>query len=1020
MLSFTLLGQVVLAQNGVPLRRFRSQKEAALLIYLAHTRQTYPRDFMADLLWNASTTKQALSNLRTVLARLRKQVGDALIITRKTVALAPEALQQVDSANLLEALANVGEIDSAMQADALQKTLATYRGDFLAGFHLDDAARFTAWKTANREQIRRQVLAAYHRLCQYALANGDAALGTAVARHWLQIDALDEAPNTLLIQLLLDGGQINEALTHYKQFAAMLQKELDAAPPAQLTAMIKNARPKPAVFTPPTAVPRHNLPAEHDQFFGRQTIQEEIHVRLDQPWCRAITITGQGGVGKSRLAAALARSRLSQYRDGVWFVELAEIDPDDDDLAEAIAVEIAITLDLRLTGAAPPVQQLLDHLRHKQALLILDNFEHVREGRQIVLDIARECERTQMIITSREALRIRAEWTVALTGLGYPRGDTDDTPSEAVEMFLARRAQHQWQPLAPADLPAVRYICSLVEGLPLAIELAAALTRHTTTPAIAASLQEGYDTLKTPFHDGPQRHRGLDVVFEMSWRTLPPLLQQTMARLSVFHGTFTETAAFQITETNPQHLIALSEKSLLTRSAVPTRYALHPVIRTYAAQKRPAADPTLLKHTRFYLALLARHDKPLQKDRPQESIRALEADIDNIRQAWQRGITLRQPVLLYEALRPLSIYYQLRGLAHEGEAMMRAAAEEAAAWGAEGMALATRTRLEQARFQIRLGQYRSAMKTIKKALKLARQNTDRWTEGMGQVLWGEALWRLGEYDAALDKLAHARDMAQAIDASLILGWSQHHTGIIHDIQGRYEAALAHLEKARAVWQTIGNAQALSGSLNSIGLVYYHQGDLAAAQQAMEQALSLCRQIEDHHRQSMIVNNLSLILTEQEDYLGAQYYLQLGLELATASGNLYGQGAIYANLGKNLSLMGEHDAAADYLEKGLRISESIGELATTATSAIALADVKRQQGEVAQAQSLYEKVLDIARQNDFLHTECAALIGMAELVSEIDREQARQYSAKAVALAKHIQNPQMLAQAKTVERSVAGG
>lgn len=266
----------------------------------------------------------------------------------------------------------------------------------------------------------------------------------------------------------------------------------------------------------------HNLPPEYDQFFGRHNAQQEIHTRLDQPWCRLVTITGLGGVGKTRLATTIARSRLSQYRDSVRLVELVDLDPDDDDLAEAIAVEIATVLDMRLTGSATPVAQLLNYLRHKQMLLVLDNFEHLLAGLQIVLDIIEQCEKVQLIVTSREALRLRAEWAIVLTGLSYPTSDMDEMASDAVELFAARYAQQRRGAVSSDNVVAMRQICRMAAGLPLAIELAAALTRHTSVRAVAESLRDGFDALTTALRDAPARHRGLQAVFEMSWRTLTP------------------------------------------------------------------------------------------------------------------------------------------------------------------------------------------------------------------------------------------------------------------------------------------------------------------------------------------------------------------------------------------------------------------------------------------------------------------------------------------------------------------
>ncbi|MEM7133321.1 MAG: tetratricopeptide repeat protein [Chloroflexota bacterium] len=1090
MLSFTLLGEVSLFKEGQPLSEFRSQKEAALLIYLAHSGQTHPRESIADLLWDSNSTKQALSNLRTALTRLRKQVDDELVITRKSLALAPESRQQVDSVILLKTLGKGGQIESAEKARSVQSALESYQGDFLAGFHLRDAPQFDEWVTTTREYIRQQVVAAYDRLGRYALSANDVEFGIVTARRWLDVDALDEKAHILLVRLLIDAGNVREALSHYDACSNLLRAELSIEPPEELTALIHSTRPsQPLAPSPQLPHPtRHNLPIEYDQFFGREIPQQEIHARLDQPYCRLVTILGQGGIGKTRLATTIARSRLEnyqdRYRDGVWLVELADIDPEDEDLTEAIAVEIATALDLRLSGTEKPVAQVLSHLQHKAMLLVLDNFEHVLEGVDFVLELIQQCEHVQLLVTSREALGIRAEWTIALTGLGYPASDlagdmlndtiedligaakddaTDDTaidepPSEAVELFAARRAQQQWQEPTVDDQQTIRQICRLVEGLPLAIELAAALTRDATVREIADQLGDatsyqpphtngrghGFDALTTSMRDMPTRHRSLQIVFEMSWRTLTSGLQKRLARLSIFRGGFTEDAAQAIADADGQHLSALCEKSLVTHNEAQDRYSLHPVIRAYAEERDDNSDQTPQQHAQFYLSLLAEHSKPLQKDAPQESVNLLEPDMANVRLAWQTGLdplpaspyqgeerNVRRrdnsPLpyqgrvregsfadLLYDALTSLSIYYQLRGLAREGESVMQTTLTTAQAWGTGGIGLATRAGLEQARFQIRLGRYQPAMETVEAALKMADKCADRWAEGMGHVLWGEALWRTGGYELAEMKFSHALKIANDIHSMMLIGWCHHHLGVIHDIQSRYAAAHDHLEKACAAWQTIECAQALAGSLNSIGLVCYRQGDLPAAQHAMEQALALCNQLDNRYQQSVLLNNLSMLSTEQCDYERAHDYLQLGLELAITSGNLTSKGEIYNNLSRNYLRLGKIDLAVKSLEQGLHISELIENRSLTANMMINLADTKRELGDLKRAKSLYIHALEIAQQDDLHHTACEALIGMAELLGDSDRSQAEQYRSEAVTLAKTLQNPRLFERANAID------
>ncbi|GJM41587.1 MAG: transcriptional activator [Ardenticatenaceae bacterium] len=1017
MLSFTFLGQTVLFKNGAPLSNFRSQKEASLLIYLAHTGQTQQREFLAELLWDSSSTKQALSNLRTVLTRLRKQINADLIITRKTLSLSPESLQQIDSAILLQTLASTGQIDSDAKAEPLLIALESYQGAFLADFHMSDAPRFEAWVITTREHIHRQVMAAFNKLAQYAQTRGNSEQGIAIAQRWLQADALNEAAHTLLIRLKIQQGNVREAIEHYTHAANLLKTELDIEPPAEMQALIEAVRPKPVSLPRPANVTRHNLPAAHDQFFGRKNAQQEIHTRLDQPWCRLVTIFGQGGVGKTRLAATIAHSRLSQYPDGVWLVELENIDEDDEDLAEAIAVEIATILDMRLSGSVKPVDQLLDHLQHKQMMLVLDNFEHLLEGVALVMDIVQRCDKVQLLITSREALRIRAEWAIALTGLGYPSSYEDAVQSEAVELFVARQAQQRRGELTEEEVTAVYQICRLVEGLPLAIELAAALTRHATCAEVANQLHEGFDLLATSLRDMPQRHRSLQVVFEMSWQTLAPELQGQLAQISIFRSGFDETAVSHITEATNHHLAELIDKSLLTYHPETARYTLHPVIRSYAAGKRPSDDPTPQKHAHYFLNLLAQHTEPLQKEAPQKSMYMLEPDIENIRRAWQTGLSERQTDFLFDALTSLSIYYQLRGLAREGEAVMHTTLRLAMAWGDKGIQLAARAGLEQARFLNRLGHYRPAIRIIKTMLKLAKDGNDHWAEGMGYVWWGESLWRLGKYATAKEKLAHALNIGNKLDITEINGWAHHQLGIIHDIQGSYDAAHNNLEKACASWQVLNHARILSVSLNSIGLVYRNQGDLSSAKRAMEKALAICVQQENRYLEAMLLNNLSSLLIFQGDYFGAQYYLQLGLELAKINGSLASQSDIYINMGENYRLQEAHELAIQHFEKGLKIAESIGNLPSIAEALCKLADLKRIQNNLIGAETTYNQALAIARNNNLKPLEFEVLIGLIRLFHVLDTLKAQEYGQEVENLAKQIGHPNLLKRVEEISRDL---
>jgi predicted ATPase len=326
----------------------------------------------------------------------------------------------------------------------------------------------------------------------------------------------------------------------------------------------------------------NNLPRQPTPLVGREEELVEIAELFSKPDCCLLTLVAPGGMGKTRLGLQATAEQSDFFRHGVYFVPLAGVTS-----SENLPATIAAALNLSFYGAEDLESQLQSYLHEKQLLLLLDNFEHLIDGAGTVADILSIAPEVKILVTSRERLRLQAEWTFEVTGLPVPENGSLEAAEEygAVELFLqsAHRAQPGFSP-SPEDLQAIVRICRLVDGMPLALELAAAWVNTLNCKEIAAEIQQDLDLLATEMHDVPRRQRSIRAVFDHSWNDLSTAEQSSFKQLSVFRGGFNRLGAQEVAGATLRILSALINKSLLTRDDA-GRFQIHELVRQYAAEK---------------------------------------------------------------------------------------------------------------------------------------------------------------------------------------------------------------------------------------------------------------------------------------------------------------------------------------------------------------------------------------------------------------------------------------------------
>lgn len=689
-LSLSFLGSFQATCDSSPLKGFESDKVRALLAYLVvEAGQPHRRDLLAAMFWPEQPQEVALKNLRHVVYKLRQVLGEAdadkpakpakpaatqvseapyLLVTTQAVqfnSAADFAVDVTEFTELIEACRTHThrriEVCRACHL-RLKRAAELYRGNFLAGFGLADSIEFEEWMLLQREALRHRALETFVQLTAYSKAREDYSQALHYARRQLELEPWREEAYRLVIELLATTGQRNAALLEYETCRRVLAEELGVEPEAETRDLYERVKVGAlAAQTPAHQASRHNLPVVLTPFIGREEELAKLEELLQAPHYRLVTLTGPGGVGKTRLAA---QAQVGAFHDGVFFVPLVAVSSPD-----LLALTIASATGLTLQSREDPTAQLLSYLAAKELFLVLDNFEHLMEGADLVLDILKRAPQVNLLVTSREVLSLQAEFVFELEGLPYPGSDPaandtaphDETPGTgfpldagtaagyaAVQLFVerAQRVQRAFS-LAATDVGEVVRICRLVAGMPLALELAAARVGNYPQPpgtlrALGDAISGNLDFLAATFRDIPPQHRSLRAVFDYSWALLSNEERAAFSGLSVFHGGFDREAAGEVVGIDAGVLEALSRQSLLQRTPE-GRYELHELLRQYASEHLGAAPGSQVlaqaRHAGYYLALAEQIKPSLSSSEQKQQLDLLEREHNNLRAAlsWAKA-----------------------------------------------------------------------------------------------------------------------------------------------------------------------------------------------------------------------------------------------------------------------------------------------------------------------------------------------------------------------------------------------
>jgi predicted ATPase len=896
-LSLSLQGPVQITLDGQPVAGFESSKARALLVYLAvEADRPFSRDALIGLLWPDQPEPTARTNLRQALANVRRAIGDRaarpsfLRVTRETVQFNTDSDYSLDVAIFTD-LVTASEQHSHRHAETcrscaeqLQQAVELYRDNFLEGFFPGDSAAFEEWVLVRRERLRHLALSALHRLASYHERHGLYEQAYRYGARQLELDTWWEEAHRQAMRALALGGQRSAALAHYETFRRALAEELNAEPAEETMALYTDIRQgteewgNRRLVDPASRLA--SLPSPPTPLIGRKQELAEIADLLENPACRLLTLVGPGGIGKTRLALQAATEQLAAFADGVYFVPLGL-----ESSANLAVSAIASAVGLTSSGQANLKDQLLHCLRHKDLLLVLDDFEHLlhlprtlpahkgETGTQLLAGILQHAPGVTLLVTSRERLNLQGEWVLDVQGLPFPARESDGIKAEdydAIELFVQSvRRVHAGFSLSDSEKSCVVRLCRLVAGMPLAIELAAGWMRAASCDEITRQIERGLEFLATSLRDVPDRHRSMQAVFDHSWNLLPESERRPFARLSVFRGGFSRQAAEQVSGASLPILSALVDKSLVLRTAA-DRYDLHSLLRQYAGDKLDDAaesEQTRARHLDFYLRLAEESEPHLFGGEQLVWFNQLETEHDNLRASLERSLA-----------------------SGEVTAALRLAGSLWWFWFSRDHHVEGRARLAQV-----LSRPEAAARTVARAKALNAA--------------GFMQWDRGDHAEACHLLQEALEIGRELGDTRSIAVSLHHLGSVAMSEGGYGLARSLLEQSLAVWRELKDKHSISWSLFTLGDIALCEGRPAEAQRFYEESAALFVELRESIARAYVLRRLGQVALDQADDKEALRLGRTSLTLNLEVGNKRGMTACVAALAGVAMARGQMSRAA---------------------------------------------------------------------------------------------------------------
>lgn len=980
-ISANLLGNAEIRINSQLVGGLSTLKARALLIYLVmESDKVHPRGPLSAFFWPDVPEETALHNLRQALVLIKKSVEpiemacELVLTTRESIRLNPEFNVVVDALifsselkGLFDRFKSLPERGFPIQK--LERILSLRQGEFLPSITLADSDLFEDWLTINRESINHFALQGGSLLLHYYESRGEWVKASRCAEQLTKLAPWDELAHSRYINSLLCLSQSEAALAHFHNTVNYLRVDLGIEPGRQMQEALHSIEefrqgkgyqsPKQDIFR---GLPRFSTP-----FIGRKGEVERLEEWIADPQSSVITITGPGGSGKTRLAARVAESQITLFRDGVFFITI-----DGCLSVQQIATRVLNSIVNHSERGIDPFEELLEWVDSRKVLLVLDNVDSCSEAAEFSAKLIARTPSLLLMFTSYSRLDLMGEKVLALQGLSITTPNESVEYSEAIQLFLSH-LQYENQPGLenPGFMKKVEEICELVEGLPLGIDLAAGQVKKMPADQFLIELKHNMDVLRSKAANLPERHRSIEASFENVWIHMDNTNKRALSLLTLFRTPFTAKAAESIFEIQYATIIGLVENSLLIWDGN-ERYRFHRAIKEYAHEKlvgerQDSSTHTIRYSDWFYKRLLTAYEDR-QGDQFPLFLDQTQFEMDDYGQSIRLLIEDKQWEKVQRMIDALFVYFEGRSLFRQGSELflelVSLCKEDLSALRCQVM-LSSRAAL----LLLRLQQFDKAQRLLEFTLDTA--SLKKWTEELAfgnNILSAMSMVKKNSTTAekqALTALGYARESNNEEEEAHAL----YNLSYARINKGDLSLAEESLTKCRVLCSQQKNWRRLSKVLSSLADIACFRGEFQLALDYYNEAVKIARSLGNKYSESLITNNIGTVYMELHEYSAAKDYLLRSAELCGEIDDREGVAIALSNLGEIAVDQQDFLSAIKYTEDSIAISTEIDSNWAEMSARIVLAEAWRKLGDLNKAKNEVITLLNLANETvsmNFFH------------------------------------------------------